>query len=125
MSIKSVYDSYKHLGFIMEDPNYASDFKTTMLHKFWLAIRDEALRPQLGIEPAVLLDTAVLLEDEADKVDIGTAIVYRRRAADFRAAAQQLVETQPTVAPCCSCGRSFPVGNMSAICERCREDKVV
>lgn len=124
MSIKAVYEQYKHLGFIVEDPNYASDFKSTILHNLWCAIRDEALHPQLNIEPAVLMDTAVLLEEEADKVDIGTAIVYRQRAADFRAAAQRREETLTALATCCSCQRTFPAGNMSAICERCYEDKI-
>lgn len=123
MSIQSVYDSYKHLGFMLEDPKFASDFKNTMLHNMWVAISEEARRPQLAIEPDVLLDTAVLLEDEADEEHITTAIVYRRRAAEFRVAAQQLTATPPTAATCCSCRRSFPVGNTSTICEHCYEDK--
>lgn len=77
----------------------------------------------MDIDAAVLLDTAVLLE-EADKSDTETGIAYRRRAAAFRSAAQRREEAKPSVQACCSCDRLFLTGTLNGICDVCYEDKI-
>ena len=123
--ITDVYENYKHMGFILENPAFAGDFKSTMLHKFWLAIHAEVHHPKLNLDVTDLLDTAVMLEQEADESPLEVQRrVFRARAERFRAAANLITGQEPAAQQCCCCNRNFLAGSLNGLCDDCYEDKI-
>ena len=123
--IAEVYDNYKHMGFILENPTFAADFKTTMLHNFWVAISAEAHRPKLDLDATDLLDTAVMYEQEAAESPLETQRrVFMAHAERFRAAADLISGKEPSAQQCCCCDRKFLAGSLNGLCDDCYEDKI-
>ena len=54
MTVADVYDKYRHLDRLLSDTEWLGEdnFRSSILHDLWLAVRAEALKQQAAVKAA-------------------------------------------------------------------------